>query len=74
MVIIADRNSHRCLLGAVVADRGSGLKADVFEFAVAQIPVEIFRCGVVGDVDVGAAGIVEVGPDHAQPVVAVWDR
>ena len=39
MVVVADRNPHRGLLGAVLADRRAGLQPDVLEFAVAQILV-----------------------------------
>ncbi len=72
MVVVADGDTHGCLLGAVFADCGAGLETDVLEFAVAFILVEKFWRRVIGDVNIRPAGVVEVGPDHAKPVVAVW--
>ena len=71
MVVVADGDSHGCLFRSVFADGGAGFQTDIFEFAIALILVEEFRRRVVGDIDVGPAGVVEVGPDHAQSVIAI---
>ena len=68
--VVAERDAHRALLGAVGAHGRARLETDVGELAVAVVAIEILRRRVVGDVDVGAALVVEVGPQYAQAVVA----
>jgi hypothetical protein len=62
VVVVADSNAHGCLFGSIFADRGSGFQTNVFELAVALVFVEIFRGGVIGDVNIWPAGVVEVRP------------
>ncbi len=65
VVVVADGDAHGRLLGAVFADGGAGFQADLIEFSVALIFVEEVRRGIVGDVDVGPAGVVEIRPHDA---------
>src|SRR5215469_9672423 len=69
VVVIAKGNAHRALLGTIGADGGAGLESDVGELAVTIVAIEILRSGVVGHVDVGAAFIVEVGPENTESVI-----
>ena len=71
MQVIANGNAHGGLLRTVFAYGCTGLEADVLESSVAQVLVEELRRGIVGDVNVRAPGVVEVGPNHAETVVAV---
>ena len=63
MVIVSRGDAHRGLLGAFSAQCGAGLIADLFELAVSQILIKELRRRVVGDKDVGPAGVIEVRPD-----------
>jgi hypothetical protein len=70
VVVIAERNTHGGLLRAVVANGCSRLQANILEFSVAQIFVQIFRREIVRYIYVGMAAVIKVRPDHSKPVVA----
>src|SRR5581483_2277316 len=72
MVVIAYGNAHRCLFRSVVAERGSGFKADLFEFAVPKIPIQTIRRRIIGHVHIGPSCAVEVRPEKTEPVVSIW--
>src|SRR5260370_11216667 len=55
VAVVADRNPHRALLGAVCAHSGARLETDVGELAVAIVAIKILGSRVIGDVDVRAS-------------------
>ncbi len=61
---VADGDAHACLGLAVGGVGDAGLDGDIFEGAVLLVLVERGGGGVVGDVDVGPAIVVEVGDRH----------
>src|SRR5581483_5931573 len=61
-------NAHARLRLAVRAVGHAGLDGDIGERAVVVVLVERCGGGVVGDVDVGPAVIVEIGCQHAEAV------
>src|ERR1700728_474123 len=71
MVIVADGDSHGSLLGAIAAEGGAGLKADLLKFAIPKIPVQILRSRIVCNVDVGLAGPAKISPDRAEAIIAL---
>src|SRR5579863_7051800 len=69
--VIAERDAHACLLGAIPADGYACEKSDVGEMALPVVSVKEVGRGIVGDKKVEAAIVVEVGPDGSEAVVAM---
>ena len=69
-VEVSDGNAHAGLGLAVGRVGDAGLDGDVFEGAVLLVLVEGGGGGVVGDVDVGPAIVVEVGDADAEAIGA----
>ena len=69
-VVIGGRDAHAGLRFAVGAVGHAGFDGDLGERAVVVVLVEGGGGGVVGDVDVGPAVVVEVGDQHAEAVSA----
>src|SRR5690242_7352112 len=69
--IVADGDTHRALLRAVLTDGGPGFQPYLSEFSIAFVPIQEVRRGIIGYVNVGATCVVEVGPHHTEPVIAV---
>ena len=70
-IIVGRRNAHACLRLAVGAEYATGFHGNVYEFAILLVLVKRAGGGIVGDVDVGPAVVVEIGRQHAQPEGAV---
>src|SRR5882762_8670549 len=71
VIVIANGDAHGGLFGTVFTDRRAGLESDLFEFSIAKILVEKAGSGIVGDVNIRAAGIIEIRPDNAHAVVTI---
>src|SRR5882762_1960020 len=71
VIVIANGDAHGGLFGTVFTDRRAGLESDLFEFSIAKILVEKAGSGIVGDVNIRAAGIIEIGPDNAHAIVSI---
>ena len=69
-VVVADGDAHAGLGFGVGGEGDAGLDGDVLEGAVVLVLVEGGGGGVVGDVDVGPAVVVEVGGADAEAVGA----
>ena len=69
--VVAHRDPHAALLGAVLAHRDPRGEAHVLEGAVLLVLVEVVRLGVVRDVEVRPAVAVVVEPGDPETVVLV---
>src|SRR5216684_6417043 len=70
-IVIGGRDAHAGLGLAVGAEGTAGFEGDVGEGAVLFILIEGAGGGIVGDVDVGPAVVVEIGGEDAEAVGAV---
>src|SRR4029078_13406996 len=70
VVVVAERDAHAALLGAVFADGDAERERLLLESAVLLGDVEEMGGGVVRDVEIGPAVVVEVEPRDAQAEVA----
>ena len=66
-IVIRRRYSHARLRLAVGAQRATGFHGDVHKLPVFLVLVESTGGGIVGDVDVGPAVIVEIRSQDSQP-------
>ena len=73
-IVVADRDAHAGLWLAVLAVGAAARDTDVGERAVAVVAVERARIGVVRDVQIGPAVVVEVERAHAEAVRAFRAR
>ena len=70
--IVGGGDAHAGLRLSVGAEDAAGFHADVHELAVVVVLIERAGGGVVGDVDVGPAIVVEVGGEHAESDRCRW--
>ena len=70
-IIIGGGNAHARLRFAVGTEGAAGFDGDVLESSVLLVVVERAGGGIVGDIDIGPAVVVEVGGENAQAVGAV---
>ena len=70
-VIICSRDTHAGLRFTIGAQRAAGFDGDVLELAVLLVLVEGAGGGVIGNVNVGPAVVVEIGGQNAQAVGAI---
>jgi len=70
-VVIGGGDAHASLRFAVGAESATGFERDVSEFSVVLVLIERAGGGVVGDVNVGPAIVVEIGGEDAEAVSAV---
>ena len=70
-IVIACGNTHACLGLAVGAESAASFESDVGEGAILFVLIEGAGGGVVGDVNVGPAVVVEIGSKDAKTVSAV---
>jgi len=70
-IVIGGGDAHAGLGLAVGAERAAGFESDVREGAVLFVLIERAGGGIVGDVNVRPAVIVEIGSEHAEAVGAV---
>ena len=64
-VVIGRRDSHACLRLAVGAESASRFERDIHEFSILFILVKRARGGIIRDVNVRPAIVVEIGGEHA---------
>src|ERR1700722_10727922 len=69
-VVISDRNTHAGLRLRLGRKRGTAFNGYVTKGPILLIQVERCRRGIIGDVDIGPAVVVEVGSRHAEAVGA----
>ena len=69
--VIAHSNAHASLLRSILAHRGPRLQANLLEFSVTCILVEIVGGGIVGDENIRTPGVIEIRPHHTEPVETV---
>src|SRR5437868_14824345 len=72
MVVVPDSNTHRSLLGTVFTNSGTGFEAYICEFAISIVAVKVVRSGIIGDIHVRTASIIEICPHHSHTVIAGW--
>src|SRR5216684_1594874 len=70
-IIVGGGNSHAGLRLAVGTQGAASLDGDVLKFPVLLVLIESAGRGIVGNINVGPAVVVEVGGEHSQTVGAV---
>ena len=70
-IVVGGGDSHAGLRLAVGAQGATGFERDVDELAIFLVLVEGAGGGVVGNVDVGPAVVVEIGGEHAKTIGAI---
>ena len=69
--VVAERDAHAALLGAVFADRDAGRKRHLLERPILVVAVQKIRRRIVRDVQVRPPVAVVIEPGDAEPEVAV---
>ena len=69
-IVVGGGNAHAGLRLAVGAEHATGFEADLGEFSVLQVLVQSDCGGIVGDIDVGPAVVVEIGDAYTESVGA----
>src|ERR1700721_3211120 len=64
-IIVCGRDSHPRLRFAIGAQRTSRFNGDVLEFAILLVLVKRAGGGIVGDINIWPAAVVEVRGEHA---------
>ena len=67
-VVVSRIDAHAGLRAALAVERDAALEADALEGAVAAVPVEKVRTGVVGHVEIDPPVVVVVGRDDTEAV------
>ena len=70
VVVVAQRQPHPRLFAPFLVQREPGREAGFLERALARVPIQIVRRGVVDDEQIEIAVIVHVDPAAPEPVVA----
>ena len=65
-IVIRRRNAHARLRLAVRTQRATRLQSDVYELSIFLVLVKGAGRGIVGDVDVGPAVVVEISGEDSQ--------
>src|SRR5205814_8578082 len=65
-IVVSSRNAHARLRLAVGAQRTTGFQRDVYKFSVLLVLIKSACSGIVGDVNIRPAIIVEIGCQHSQ--------
>src|SRR4051794_18197552 len=71
MVVVADRDAHAALLGAVLADRNAERKRLLLERPILLIHIHEVRRRIVRDIQVRPSVVVVIEPGDAQSEIAV---
>src|SRR5437899_4316167 len=69
--IVSDSNTHGRLFCAVFAERSTRFHADFRKLPVALVAIEKVRRGVIRNINVRTATIIEIGPCDAEAVIAI---
>src|SRR5438132_3573036 len=70
VVVVTEIHSHVPKFQTFATQRNTGQQADVNEYAIMIVMIQIVGYRVVGDQEIGPAIVIVIGPHHAQAVIA----